>query len=214
MAIADILKKIFGSKSDRDMRAIRPILDQVLAMYPEIDGLSHDELRARSAAIRARIAAVEKPFEDRIAQIKEELDKDIPISQKEALATESDKLVKEEDEAIEKALEQALPEAFAIVKSTARRFAESESVEVTATDFDRDLAAQGRDFVEIVAQAGPDGADKAIWHNHWIAGGNEITWDMVHYDVQLIGGIVLHQGKIAEMATGEGKPWWQPCPFS
>ena len=198
MAVADILKKIFGSKSDRDMKAVRPILDKVLAVYPEIDALSTDALRERSASIRQKIALVEKPFEDRIAQIKLELEKDIPVEEKEALATESDKLVKDEDEAIEKVLMEVLPEAFAIVKSTARRFAGSESLRVKATDFDRDLAAAGKDFVEI------DGED-AVWHNHWMAGGNEITWDMVHYDVQLIGGIVLHQGKIAEMATGEGK---------
>ena len=207
MAIADILKKIFGSKSDRDMKAIKPVLDQILAIYPEIDKLSNDELRAHSAALRDRIAAVEKPFEDRIAEIKLEMEKDIPVEDKEALATESDKLVKDEDDAIEVALNELLPEAFAIVKSTARRFAESESIEVTATEFDKLLAAQGRDFVEIQD-------DKAIWHNHWVAGGNEITWDMVHYNVQLIGGIVLNggvktnkdqRGMIAEMATGEGK---------
>ena len=136
MAVADILKKIFGSKSDRDMKAIRPVLDKILALNPEIDALSNDELRARSAAIRERSAAVEKPFEDRIAEIKHQLEQDIPVSEKESLATESDKLVKEEDEAIEKALEEALPEAFAIVKSTARRFAQSETIEVTATEFD------------------------------------------------------------------------------
>ena len=207
MAIADILKKIFGSKSDRDMKAIRPVLDQILAIYPEIDKLSNDELRAHSQALKDKIAAVEKPFEDRIAEIKLEMEKDIPVEEKEALATESDKLVKDEDTAIEDILNQLLPEAFAIVKSTARRLAQNESVEVTASEFDKLLAAQGRDFVEIQG-------DKAIWHNHWMAGGNEITWDMVHYDVQLIGGIVLNggvktnkeqRGMIAEMATGEGK---------
>jgi len=207
MAIADILKSIFGSKSDRDMKAIQPVLDQILKIYPDIDRLSNDELRARSQALKEQIAAVEKPFEDRIAEIKLEIEKDIPISQKEALASESDKLVKDEDEAIEVVLNQILPEAFAIVKSTARRFAESESVEVTASDFDKQLAAEGREFVEIAGE-------KATWHNHWMAGGNEITWDMVHYDVQLIGGIVLNggvktnkeqRGMIAEMATGEGK---------
>ena len=207
MAIADILKKIFGSKSDRDMKAIRPVLDQILKVYPDIDKLSNDELRAHSRALREKILAVEKPFEDRIAEIKLELDKDIPVEQKEALASESDRLVKEEDDAIEVTLNELLPEAFAIVKSTARRFAGQETVEVTATDFDRLLAAQGRDFVEIQGE-------KAVWKNHWMAGGNEITWDMVHYDVQLIGGIVLNggvktnkeqRGMIAEMATGEGK---------
>ena len=207
MALTDILKKVFGSKSDRDMKLVRPILDKILAAYPAIDALSNDELRARSAALRARIFAVEEPFEKRIAEIKEELAKDIPVSEKETLATESDKLVKDEDDAIEKILDEVLPEAFAIMKSTARRFKESELIEVTASDFDKELAAKGRDFVHI------DG-DKAIWQNHWLAGGNEITWDMVHYDVQLIGGIVLNgslktnkeqRGSIAEMATGEGK---------
>ena len=207
MAIADVLKKIFGSKSDRDMKAIRPVLDQILQLYPDIDKLSNDDLRAHSRALREKIAAVEKPFEDRIAEIKLELEKDIPVEEKETLATESDKLVKDEDEAIERILNELLPEAFAIVKSTARRFAQNESVEVTASDFDKLLAAQGRDFIEIQG-------DKAVWKNHWLAGGNEITWDMVHYDVQLIGGIVLNggvktnkeqRGMIAEMATGEGK---------
>ena len=197
MALADIIRKVFGSKSDRDMKQVKPILDKILAVYPEIDALSNDELRSRTAELRRRIAEVEAPFEKRIEEIKVEIAGDIPVSEKEALATESDKLVKDEDEAIEKILEEILPEAFAIVKSTARRFAGNETVEVTASEFDRNLAADN-DFVRIEG-------DKAIWQNHWQAGGNEVTWDMVHYDVQLIGGIVLHQGKIAEMATGEGK---------
>ncbi len=197
MALTDIIKKIFGSKAERDMKAIRPILDKVLAAYKEIDALDIDALRARTDALKARIREVEAPFEKRIAEIKEELDRDIPISQKEELATESEKLVKDEDEAIEKILEEILPEAFAIMKSTARRFAENPEITVNATDFDRELSIRNP-FVRIEG-------DKAIWQNHWIAGGNEVTWDMVHYDVQLIGGIVLHQGKIAEMATGEGK---------
>lgn len=154
MALADILKKVFGSKSDRDMKQIRPILDRILAVYPDIDKLSHDGLRERTASLRARVAAVEEPFERRIVEIKAELEKDIPVSQKEVLATESDKLVKDEDEAIEKVLEEILPEAFAIVKSTARRFAENAEVEVTATDFDRGLAAAGRDFVRIEHRGG------------------------------------------------------------
>ena len=197
MSFASVIGKIFGSKSERDYKAVKPTLDKILAVYPEIDALSDDGLRARSAALRARLQEVEKPFEDRIAEIKLELDKDIPISEKEKLAGESDKLVKDEDEAIEKCLDEILPEAFAIVKSTARRFKENASITVTATQFDRDLSVN-HDFVTI------DG-DKATYVNHWMAGGNEIVWDMVHYDVQLIGGIALHQGKIAEMATGEGK---------
>ena len=198
MSVAGILKAVFGSKSDRDMKQVKPVLNKILALYPEIDALSDDELRAHSAVLREKLLAVEAPFERRADEIREEMEKDIPVSEKEKLAGESEKLVKDEDEAIEKALDEILPEAFAIMKSTARRFKENESIRVTATDFDRALAAAGKDFVDI------DG-DTAIWHNHWVAGGNETTWDMVHYDVQLIGGVVLHQGKIAEMATGEGK---------
>ena len=197
MALVDIIKKVFGTKSDRDMKKIRPILEKVLAAYETIDKLDNDGLRAHSAELKRRLREVEKPFEDRIAEIKLQLESDIPVSQKEHLATESDKLVKDEDAAIEKMLDEILPEAFAIMKSTARRFAQNEIVEVTANDFDRAMSVS-HDFVEI------DG-DKALWKNHWVAGGNEQTWDMVHYDVQLIGGIILHQGKIAEMATGEGK---------
>ena len=197
MALADIIKKIFGSKADRDYKAVKPTLTKILAAYPEIDALSNDELRARSAALRQQLRDVEAPFEDRIARIREELATDIPISEKEKLATESDKLVKDEDEAIEKCLTEILPEAFSIIKSTARRLKENEFIEVTATQFDRDISVN-HDFVTIQG-------DKAIYCNHWMAGGNEVTWDMVHYDVQLIGGIALHQGKIAEMATGEGK---------
>ncbi|MBR3074149.1 MAG: preprotein translocase subunit SecA, partial [Bacteroidales bacterium] len=197
MAISNILKSIFGSKADRDYKSVKPILNKILAVYPEIDSLSNDDLRARSAALRERLRGVEAPFEERMAQIREELGKDIPIGEKEKLATESDKLVKDEDDAIEACLTEILPEAFSIVKSTARRLKENESIEVTATQFDRDISVN-HDFVTI------DG-DKAIYRNHWVAGGNEVTWDMVHYDVQLIGGIALHQGKIAEMATGEGK---------
>ncbi|MBR1488317.1 MAG: preprotein translocase subunit SecA [Bacteroidales bacterium] len=197
MSFASFIGKIFGSKADRDYKAVKPTLDKILAVYPEIDALSDDDLRARSAALRARLQEVEKPFEDRLAEIRLELDKDIPVSEKEKLAGESDKLVKDEDEAIEKCLDEILPEAFAIIKSTARRFKEHETITVTATQFDKDLAVD-HDFVHIEG-------DKAVYQNHWVAGGNEITWDMVHYDVQLIGGIALHQGKIAEMATGEGK---------
>ena len=197
MALVDIIKKVFGSKSERDMKQVKPILEKVLAAYKDIDILSNDELRARTEELKKKIREREEPFEKRIAEIKEHLESDIPVSEKEKLATESDKLVKEEDEEIEKVLNEILPEAFAIMKSTARRFAQNPVVEVTANDFDRYLSTS-RDFVKIEG-------DKALWQNHWIAGGNEVTWDMVHYDVQIIGGIVLHQGKIAEMATGEGK---------
>ena len=197
MALVDIIKKVFGTKSDRDMKQVKPILDKVLAAYESIDKLSNDELRAKTEELKKKLRDGEAPFEKRIAEIKEELEKDIPVSQKESLATESDKLVKDEDAEIEKLLNEILPEAFAIMKSTARRFAQNPVVEVTASDFDRQLSIS-HDFVTIEG-------DKALWKNHWMAGGNEVTWDMVHYNVQLIGGIILHQGKIAEMATGEGK---------
>ena len=197
MSLASVIGKIFGSKAERDYKAVKPILERILAVYPEIDALSADELRARSAALRQQLREVESPFERRIEEIRAELDKDIPVSEKVKLAEESDKLVKDEDEAIEKALNEILPEAFAIVKSTARRFKENETTVVEANDFDRALSVN-HDFVSIEG-------DKAIYRNHWMAGGSEIHWDMVHYDVQLVGGIALHQGKIAEMATGEGK---------
>ena len=197
MSFTDVFKKIFGTKADRDMKAIRPTLDKVLEAYKTIDKLSDDQLRAKCQELKDKIQAAIAQDERRIAQIKEELEKDIPLNQKESLATEQDKLVKKVDETIEKVLDEILPEAFAIMKSTARRFAQNPEIRVKATQFDRDLSTT-KEFVTI------DG-DYAVWQNHWLAGGNEMTWDMVHYDVQLIGGIVLHQGKIAEMATGEGK---------
>ncbi len=197
MSFTDVFKKLFGTKADRDMKAIRPTLNKVLEAYKEIDLLDDDALRARCQGLKDKIQAAIAADENRIAQIKEELEKDIPLKQKEALATEQDKLVKKVDEIIEKVLDEILPDAFAIMKSTARRFAQNETIRVKATQFDRDLSTT-KEFVTIEG-------DYAVWQNHWLAGGNEMTWDMVHYDVQLIGGIVLHQGKIAEMATGEGK---------
>ena len=197
MSFTDVFKKIFGSKAERDLKQLRPILDKVLAAYMEIDKLSDDQLREKSEELKHIIAEHIAADEARIAAIREELEQDIPVDRKEELASESDKLVKKVDEEIEKVLNDILPQAFAVMKSTARRFKENETIRVRATDFDRELSTT-KDFVQI------DG-DYAVWHNHWMAGGNEVTWDMVHYDVQLIGGIVLHQGKIAEMATGEGK---------
>ena len=197
MALANLIKSVFGSKAERDYKAVKPILDKVLASYETIDKLSDDELRAHSARLRQHMIDVEAPFENRIAEIKAKLDEDLPISEKVKLAEESDKLVKDEDDAIETALAEILPEAFAIVKSTARRFTENETITVTANDFDRELSLD-KDFVHIEG-------DKAIYQNHWMAGGNDVKWSMVHYDVQIVGGIALHQGKIAEMATGEGK---------
>jgi preprotein translocase subunit SecA len=196
MGFNNFLRSLFGSKADRDYRAIKPVLDKILKKYDEIDKLSNDELRSRSAALREHMREVEKPFEDRRMEIRAQLNEDISIDQKEALATELDKLVKDEDDAIEKALNEILPEAFSIMKSTARRLNDGDVV-VKANEFDKELSIS-HDFVSIEG-------DKAVWHKSWVAGGNKITWDMVHYDVQLIGGIALHQGRIAEMSTGEGK---------
>ena len=169
----------------------------MLAAYDVIDRLSDDELREKCQGLKDKIQAAIAADEARIAQIKSELELDIELSKKEALASEQDKLRKKVDETIETVLDEILPDAFAIMKSTARRFKENPVIKVKATDFDRNLSTT-KEFVTIEG-------DYAVWQNHWMAGGNEMTWDMVHYDVQLIGGIVLHQGKIAEMATGEGK---------
>ena len=172
--------------------------DEVAYFSLNRDKLSNDELRAKSEELKQIIASRIEKDEQRVEEIRLILeDNDVPINKKEALATESDKLVKKIDETIETVLNEILPTAFAIVKSTARRFKENQVLEVTATDFDRDLSTS-KDFVTVEG-------DKAYWKNSWMAGGNTITWDMVHYDVQIVGGIVLHQGKIAEMATGEGK---------
>ncbi len=196
--MANLLKKLFGSKAERDIKQINPTLKLVLAAYDRIDKLSDDDLRAESAALRDKVRAYTAAEEEKVAQIREQLtDPEMEVSRKEKLATELDELVKTIDKKIEEILDQVLPEAFAIMKSTARRFKENERIRVKATEFDRNLSAN-HDFVNI------DG-DYAVWRNSWMAGGNMVTWDMVHYDVQLIGGIVLHQGKIAEMATGEGK---------
>jgi len=193
-----LLTKIFGSKSEKDMKEIAPIISQIKAVYPTLEALSNDELRARSQALRDKIQAAIKDDLDKIATLKAEAEAlDCPIDTKEANYKKVDDLEKEVDKIVEEQLNEILPEAFAIMKDTARRFAKNETVEVTASDFDRELALHA-DFVSI------DG-DKAIYKNTWMAGGSPIKWEMVHYDVQLIGGVVLHQGKIAEMATGEGK---------
>ena len=196
--MANILKKLFGSKADRDLKQLTPTLKLILASYERIDKLSDDELRLESGALKQKIRDYVSAEEAKVEEIKTQLsDPEMEVSLKEKLATELDELTKTIDTKIEEILDKILPDAFAIMKSTARRFKENEKIRVKATDFDRDLSAS-RDFVNI------DG-DYAIWKNSWMAGGNMITWDMVHYDVQLIGGSVLHSGKIAEMATGEGK---------
>ena len=187
------------------MREIRPVLDSILAIYPTLEKLSHDELRAKIDEVKAQLRASVQTKRDKVAALKEEVET-LDYEKREPLWEEIDKLNKEILEDLEVELKKVLPLVFAIVKDTARRFKENETIEVTATQFDRELAAQGKDFISIEG-------DKAYYKNHWVAGGNEITWTMVHYDVQLIGGIVLNdngngkdsKGKIAEMATGEGK---------
>lgn len=199
MAIfTNILKSLFGSKSERDLKEIQPLVDKALELYATIDKLSHNELRAHTNQIRKTISDRIADDEKRKLELRTRLeDVTIDVSEKESLATEVDKLTKQIDDKIEEVLLEVLPAAFAIMKSTARRFKENQFIEVTATERDRDFSAI-HDYVKIEG-------DKAIWENNWIAGGNRITWDMVHYDVQLFGGVALHKGKIAEMATGEGK---------
>ncbi|MBQ9522844.1 MAG: preprotein translocase subunit SecA [Paludibacteraceae bacterium] len=198
MNFIELITKLFGNKSQKDMREVMPYVEQIKAAYTEIDALSNDALRARSAQLMQTVAEAVAPMKAKIAELKGSIE-GLEIDKREKVYDEVDKLEKDIQEAYKKVLMEILPQAFAIVKSTARRFAESETVVVTANQMDRDLAADERfDFVDIEG-------DKAVYKNHWKAGGNEIVWDMVHYDVQLIGGVVLHQGKIAEMATGEGK---------
>lgn len=197
MSLTGFLSKVFGNKSQRDLKAIRPIVDKIKALGPEMQGLTNDQLRDRISAVRADIAAAIADHQKAIEDTKIKIET-LSFDQRQPLWDSIDKHEKEILDIIEDKLNGHLPVVFAAMRETAARFAANETVEVTATQMDRDLAAQGRDFVTIEG-------DKALWHNHWIAGGNEIKWDMVHYDVQLIGGVVLHQGKIAEMATGEGK---------
>ncbi len=196
MGIANFLSGLFGNKSDRDIKELMPLVDAIKAEYPRIKELSNDELRAESALLKKRISDYIKEEEDDIAQMKIRAE-EVELEESEQLYDKIDKLIEVIDEKLEKVLEDVLPIAFSIVKETARRFSTNPTIEVSANDFDRNLAAKYSN-VEI-------SGDKAIWHNHWFAGGNEITWDMVHYDVQLIGGVVLHKGNISEMATGEGK---------
>ena len=196
MDINKFLSKLFGNKSTRDMKLIQPWVEKVKAAYPAIQALDDDALRAKTKELQEKIQSSANDLKEKIAALKAKVE-DTPIEDREVIFNQIDKLEKEVLERYEVALNEALPDAFAIVKDTARRFAENEEIVVTANDFDRELAAR-HDFVRIEG-------DKAIYQNHWMAGGNDLKWNMVHYDVQLFGGVVLHQGKIAEMATGEGK---------
>ena len=196
MGFNEFLSKIFGNKAERDLKEIKPIVEKIKSVYPSIAKLSNDELRARTAALRAGLAESVKSSKLEIENLKAKVE-DTEINKREQIYSEIDKIEKKILNIQEEELNKILPEVFSIVKDTARRFAENDTLEVTATDFDRELAAK-HDFVRIEG-------DKAIYSNKWEAGGNMHKWDMVHYDVQLIGGVALHQGKIAEMATGEGK---------
>ena len=197
MSLNSILSKLFGNKSQRDLKEIQPIVDQINALGPRMKELTNDELRDTINRIKQELADATSADTTAIAEIKNKIE-ELPFDERQPLWDDIDNREKNILETYEKELDRVLPTVFAAMRETAARFAANETIEVTATDMDRDLAAAGKDFVSIEG-------DKAIYRNHWMAGGNEIKWDMVHYDVQLIGGIVLHQGKIAEMATGEGK---------
>ncbi len=192
------LKSLFGDKSSRDMKLIQPLVEKVKAVSPEIEKLDNDALRQRTKTLQQQVQDSAKEQKARIEELKATIE-NTPIDERADIFAQIDKIEKEVLDIYEKALDEVMPEVFAIVKETAKRFAQNEETIVTATDFDRELAGDPKkDFITI------DG-DKAIYHNHWTAGGNDLKWEMIHYDVQLFGGVVLHQGKIAEMATGEGK---------
>jgi preprotein translocase subunit SecA len=196
--INKIIGFFIGSKAKRDLEEIAPYVEKIKEVYETLTGLSNDELRERSQSLRNKINEHVKTEKDEISQLRLELeDHTLSIDDREKLFNRIDELSKTIDNKYKVALDEALPEAFAIIKDTARRFKENDKIVVTATQFDRDLATT-KDFVEIEG-------DKAIYFNEWSAGGNLQKWEMVHYDVQLIGGVALHKGKIAEMATGEGK---------
>ena len=198
MNFSKILKSLFGDKSTRDMKLIQPLVEKVKAVSPQVEQLDNDALRQRTKVLQQQVQDSAKEQKARIAELKATIE-DTPIDERADIFAQIDKIEKEVLDIYEKALDEVMPEVFAIVKETAKRFAENEETIVTATDFDRELAADPKkDFITI-------NGDKAIYHNHWTAGGNDLKWEMIHYDVQLFGGTVLHQGKIAEMATGEGK---------
>ena len=195
--INSVLKVFVGDKSEKDVKSLQPLVKEIKSFEQQLEGLSHDELRQKTASFKARIAEDCKEINDKIAELKEEVENSNDIDRNEEIYSEIDKLNEEAYKISEKTLEDILPEAFAVVKETAKRFAANETLTVTASEFDRALSSD-KDYVSLEG-------DKAVWQNSWDAAGKEVTWDMVHYDVQLIGGIALHQGKIAEMQTGEGK---------
>ncbi len=192
-----VIRKIFGDKSTRDLKEINPVLNQIKEAYKAISQLSNDELRGKTGEFKKRISEYIAPEEDKIKEIRQEIEAEEDVNKREKLWESIDKLEKESYRKSQDVLDEILPEVFSVMKETARRFKENEVIEVTATDLDRELAAK-KGNIQI-------SGDKALYKNQWMAGGTMITWDMVHYDVQLIGGVVLHRGKIAEMGTGEGK---------
>ena len=196
MGFNEFLSKLFGNKAKRDMKKLMPVIDAVNSVYPEIEKLSNDQLRLRTKEIQDQLQEMVRPKREEIQKLYDKI-QETDIEKRQPIFDEIDKIEKDILEDFEKGLDDVMPEVFAIVKETAKRFAENQQLEVTATPFDIELA-QTHDFVDVEGE-------KAIWYNKWVAGGNETVWNMIHYDVQLIGGAVLHQGKIAEMATGEGK---------
>lgn len=195
--VTKILEKIFGNKHEKDIKEINPIVEQINTYYREYNQLTHDELREKAQEIKNAINDHVKPDRDKIEELRNQAEQEEDIFQEEQYYDQIDQIRKDIDRKLAEKLDEVLPQAFAVVKDTARRFKENSTIEVTANEYDKELAAN-KGNIDIQG-------DKAIWKNHWMAGGNEVTWDMIHYDVQLIGGVVLHQGRIAEMATGEGK---------
>jgi preprotein translocase subunit SecA len=198
-SLSKVLKSVFGDKAQRDLKEVQPLVDATKAEFAKLSGLSHDELRARTRALKQRVAERTKQNDDQVAALRAEIENTpgMDIAEREKRWEEIDRLQTDSLKLIEEVLLEILPEAFAVVKETARRFSENDQIEVSATDLDREIATH-REHVEIRG-------DKAIWKTTWTAAGNPVKWDMVHYDVQLIGGVALHKGKIAEMSTGEGK---------
>ncbi|MFN3640346.1 MAG: preprotein translocase subunit SecA, partial [Flavobacterium sp.] len=195
--IQNILKVFVGDKSEKDIKIIQPLIQKVNSFQSQLQTLSHDELRAKTAHFKETIQKARSEKDNEIAAKKKQAEETTDINLREDIYAEIDKLEQDAYEISEKVLNDLLPEAFAVVKETARRFKENQEIEVTASAKDLELSAT-KTYVTIKG-------DKAIWANSWNAAGKEITWDMIHYDVQLIGGVVLHQGKVAEMQTGEGK---------
>ncbi len=193
-----LINKLFGNKSGRDIKEIQPLVEEINAEYAKLASISNDELRAKTQIFRNRIAEFLKSIDDEITALNVKMEADgVSLNDKETNYAAIEKLTKKRDEHLEVVLQDLLPEAFAVVKETAKRFKENPEIKVTATDYDKELASE-KDFVEV-------NGEEATYFNSWMAAGTEVTWNMLHYDVQLIGGVVLHQGKIAEMATGEGK---------